>query len=224
LQAVALFSHQTQAGALPGVYGRGISIGDAYNRKKAFMRKTAKKTLKKTLVISLLTAAMLVCESCGKANGALDKEAVSRSKDDHADYHVIDDEAIALAGQTGTSTDAANAAVAAASLVNTQRQAAGLAALVWNDGLTQAAQVRAQECSTSFSHTRPDGNDWWTVNSDIMYGENLAEYYNSADAVVAAWLASPTHKANIMNGGYASTGIAIFQNGNDWYWAQEFGY
>ena len=36
---------------------------------------------------------------------------------------------------------------------------------------------------------------------------------------------SPTHKANIMDGGYKTVGIAVFQDdGGNWYWAQEFGY
>ena len=36
---------------------------------------------------------------------------------------------------------------------------------------------------------------------------------------------SPTHAANIMDSGYKTVGIAVFQaaDGN-WYWAQEFGY
>jgi uncharacterized protein YkwD len=187
------------------------------------MRKTG--VLKKTVVTVLLAATMLVCESCGKAKGALDESAVSRAKEENPTYHIIDDEAIALAGQTGTTTDTTNAAVAAAALVNTQRAGSGLASLVWNDGLTQAAQVRAQECATSFSHTRPNGNDWWTVNSDIMYGENLAEDYNTANGVVAAWMASPTHRQNIMDGTYKTVGIAIYQApSGSWYWAQEFGY
>ena len=94
-------------------------------------------------------------------------------------------------------------------LVNKERSAAGLSALDVNQGLEQCAEVRAVECATSYSHTRPDGSDWWTVNSDLMYGENLASNYTSAQAVVNAWMASPAHKVNIMNSGYSTIGLAF---------------
>ena len=85
--------------------------------------------------------------------------------------------------------------------------------------------VRAAECEKSFSHTRPDGTEWWTVDSSLMYGENLASGYYDADSVVSAWMTSPGHKANILNAGYATVGIAVYQTLNGtWYWAEEFGY
>ena len=126
---------------------------------------------------------------------------------------------------TTTSEGALAAAQAAFNLVNQKRTAAGLGALSWSDALTQAALVRAQEIVGTFSHSRPNGDAWYTVNSSIMYGENLAKLYNTGDSVVAAWMASPTHAANIMEAGFKTVGIAVFQaeNGN-WYWAQEFGY
>ena len=92
-----------------------------------------------------------------------------------------------------------------------------------NKGLENYAKYLATRFT--YSHSRPNGDAWYTVNSSIMYGENLAKLYNSGDSVVAAWMASPTHAANIMESGFKSVGIAVFQaeNGN-WYWAQEFGY
>ena len=57
-----------------------------------------------------------------------------------------------------------------------------------------------------------------------MYGENLAKNYFNAAAVVQAWMASPTHAANIL-GNSSTIGVAAYiaDNGT-WYWAQEFGY
>ena len=95
-----------------------------------------------------------------------------------------------------------NAAQEALSLVNQQRTAAGLGALVWNQGLA----------------------DWYTVNSGLMYGENLAMGYSSASGVVNGWMNSPSHKANIMNGSFKSCGISIIEANGQWHWAQEFGY
>ena len=185
--------------------------------------------LNKISVASAALAAALVLTACGKAEQAtdtasIDDAAVSRLESEEGDEHYIDDNAIALAGKASTSAGAAMAQSALA-LVNQQRAAQGLAALIWSDGLEKDAEVRAQECEQSFSHTRPNGTDWWTVDSNLMYGENLAYNYSDANSVVNAWMASPTHKANIMNGEFATVGIAAYQtSGGVWYWAQEFGY
>ena len=85
-------------------------------------------------------------------------------------------------------------------IVNAKRAENGLAALNWSNGLESCAMVRAQEAASKFSHTRPNGKDWYTVNSELMWGENLAKGYDSAQSVVDAWMASPTHAANILAG------------------------
>ena len=84
--------------------------------------------------------------------------------------------------------------------------------------------VRAQEIVGTWSHTRPNGSDWYTVNSSIMYGENLAKGYSSASDCVAAWMASPTHRENVLYADFRTCGIAIYEQGGAWYWAEEFGY
>lgn len=146
----------------------------------------------------------------------------------------IDDEAVALAGSirdaSMTEEEAARAdelramAVAAFDLVNARRSEAGLSAFTWSDGLEGCALVRATEITGTFSHTRPNGTDWWTVNSELMWGENLAKGYTSAESVVEAWMNSPTHAANILDGGFTSCSIAIYETNGRLYFAQEFGY
>jgi uncharacterized protein YkwD len=164
--------------------------------------------------------------ACGAVKeGVIDDQAATRGIHEGEGEIYIDDEAIALAGSAASSQAAIDACTAVFNLMNQQRAAQGLAALVWSDALTDAAQVRANEITTSFSHTRPDGSEFWTVNSNVQYGENLAKLYQSADSVYAAWMNSPTHAANIMDSGYKTVGIAICQTGDgSWYWAQEFGY
>jgi uncharacterized protein YkwD len=54
-------------------------------------------------------------------------------------------------------------------------------------------------------------------------GENVAYGYASGTAVVAGWMASPGHRANILNGGYRQMGLAARKAGNVWYVAQVFG-
>lgn len=184
-----------------------------------------KNVIGKSIMGVLLGISMLVAAGCGKSAGTIPDEAASRSKDETSQYTYIDDEAIAKAASTTPSADTQAMIDETIALVNEERAAEGLSALSDNQGLEQCAQVRATECATSFSHTRPDGSDWWTVNSDLMYGENLAENYDSAQAVVDAWMASPAHKENIMTADFQTVGIATYtdESGN-LYWAQEFGY
>ncbi len=56
------------------------------------------------------------------------------------------------------------------------------------------------------------------------WGENIAEGYPTASSVVAGWLASPGHKANIENPSYMVTGSgAAVATGGITLWAQDFG-
>lgn len=162
--------------------------------------------------------------------GEIGETAVSRElseKDDSIVY--IDDEAVGLANNV-ISADPAQGnyreeAQRAFQRVNDLRAEAGLAPLSWSTELEATSSVRAVEATQSFSHKRPDGSDWWTVNSNVMYGENLARGYNTAADAVAGWMASPTHAANIMKADFKSMAISVYQGSDGkWYWAQEFGY
>ena len=107
--------------------------------------------------------------------------------------------------------------------VNDIRVANGLNALRYDASLEASADVRADELTVRFSHTRPDGSDWYTVNPDLMYGENLADGYNTADAVVNAWMASPEHKANILKPDFTTVAVSTTVKNGKTCWAQEFG-
>lgn len=109
--------------------------------------------------------------------------------------------------------------------INIQRTASGLKPLKWDNKLENCAKKRAIESATSFSHTRPNGKPWYTVNSKIMGGENLAYGYSTAKDVMAAWMNSPTHKENILWPEFTKIGISIYLGPDGvYYWAQEFGY
>ena len=107
--------------------------------------------------------------------------------------------------------------------VNEIRVANGLNTLRYDASLEASAAVRADELTVRFSHTRPDGSDWYTANPDLMYGENLADGYNTADAVVNAWMASPEHKANILKSDFTTVAVSTAVKNGKTYWAQEFG-
>jgi len=130
----------------------------------------------------------------------------------------------ALAGELSGTPEAMVAAKAAFDQINEKRAAAGLGALVWNDGLEQASAVRAVEASQLWSHDRPNGTEYWTVNSALVYGENLAKGFSDASSAVNAWMNSPTHKDNILYGPFRTAAIAIQVVNGQWFWANEFGY
>ncbi len=109
-------------------------------------------------------------------------------------------------------------------LVNKQRTEAGLPELIWSEDMQTATDIRASEAAVLFSHTRPDGSSWWTADSTLLYGENLAKGYESADETVQAWMASPAHKAVILDSGFSTGCISIYESNGVLYIAQEFGY
>lgn len=109
-------------------------------------------------------------------------------------------------------------------LANTERQKAGLPVLAINSALTTAAAEKARHMLEEdyFAHISPSGvTPWfWIKKTGYAYqvaGENLAIDFSEAEDVVAAWMASPTHRANIVHPDYVETGVAVlsgeFQGG-----------
>jgi uncharacterized protein YkwD len=113
-------------------------------------------------------------------------------------------------------------AASVVSQTNDERAKEGLPALTVSSELNRAAAVRAQEIVQKFSHTRPDGSAWNTVSSACR-GENIAMGQQSADKVMAAWMSSSGHRANILRSSFGSIGVAAYKVGNTMYWVQEFG-
>lgn len=116
-------------------------------------------------------------------------------------------------------------------LVNQERAKNGLGALSWGSACEGAAQVRAQEIISSYSHTRPDGSSWSTACAIPSYGgttgENLAagNTTTSPASVVATWMASDTHRANILNGTFTNLAVGfVFDPSTPYrtYWSQIF--
>ena len=100
-------------------------------------------------------------------------------------------------------------------LTNANREEKGLAELVGNEKLEQAAAEKADDMIVNdyFSHTSPKGITPWhwfeKEKYDYNYaGENLAMDFVSAEKMNEAWMASPTHRANILNEKYKEIGVA----------------
>ncbi len=114
-------------------------------------------------------------------------------------------------------------------LVNKYRNESGLASVKLDEKLCEAAQIRAKETKTSFSHTRPSGKSCFSVLSDlgISYmgaGENIAYGQNSPDEVMNAWMNSEGHRANILNSSFTKLGVGVYTSSGVIYWAQMFTY
>lgn len=107
--------------------------------------------------------------------------------------------------------------------VNQIRIANGLSEVKYSASLEGASAVRVNEITEKFSHQRLDGSDFYTVDASCVWGENLAKGYNSADEVVDAWMASPSHRANILSSNYSTCAISTTTKDGKTYWAQEFG-
>jgi len=88
-------------------------------------------------------------------------------------------------------------------------------ALEMNTELTNAAQAKANDMAKLdfWSHVTPSGQQPWSFMSAAGYqyeaaGENLAYGFGSSDQVMTAWMNSPEHKANILDGDYQDVGFA----------------
>lgn len=110
-------------------------------------------------------------------------------------------------------------------LVNAQRSAgascgsrgafAAAVPLAWNDALTQAGLRHSDDmvARNFFSHTGSDGTSAGARATAAGYvwsswGENIAAGQRSVAEVVAGWMASDGHCANIMGPGFRDLGLA----------------
>jgi uncharacterized protein YkwD len=107
-------------------------------------------------------------------------------------------------------------------LVNARRATAGLRPLAINATLMREAQrfSGVQAAMGTISHR---GNDGTNAGQRLaragynwrFYGENLAAGQETPEAVVAAWMASPTHRANILTPKAREIGIGHTFRAND---------
>ncbi len=106
-------------------------------------------------------------------------------------------------------------------LVNEIRAEHGLARLSVNWELSRVARYKSQDMHDLgyFSHTSPTyGSPFEMMRAfGISYraaGENIAYGYRTPRAVVEAWMNSPGHRANILNGAYTQIGVGYVEDGN----------
>jgi uncharacterized protein YkwD len=116
--------------------------------------------------------------------------------------------ALSRADSTWDLVDATNAA----------RRDHGLGPLRVDDSLLKASATHARDMATRnyFSHWTPEGWDFatrifgWGYSRWAGVAENIAAGQTDAWAVVRAWLASPGHRANLLNPSMRSQGSGHF--------------
>ena len=179
-----------------------------------------------------------VCYALGLLNGLEDGAFGGRRSMDRAQACVVicrvmdltEDEAagpVRLPQQPSSDPD--SLADEVVRLVNELRAEEGLAPLAVDDSAARAAQVRAEELTGSYDHTRPDGRSCFTALDEAgasywTAGENIAAGYSTAGDVVAAWMDSPGHRANILSGSFTKIGVGYFHTDDGYrdYWVQMF--
>ena len=122
------------------------------------------------------------------------------------------------------------AALQVLSLVNEERGQAGCRPLTLDAQLSALAQDFSEDMAERgfFDHTDPDGRTPWdraqAAGVGNLGGENVARGQQDAEAVMAAWMDSEGHRANILNCEFRTLGVGVhFGTGGPW-WTQDFGY
>jgi uncharacterized protein YkwD len=111
---------------------------------------------------------------------------------------------------------------------NAARVAVGCTPLLLMPLETGVADRHAEEMAATgdFSHTGPDGSSPRSRLAAVgvrpqRTAENIALGYDAA-SVVDAWMASPGHRANILDCSLVYVGISERQGGAGQYWTQVF--
>ena len=107
--------------------------------------------------------------------------------------------------------------------VNEARSQAGLPSLKRSDRLNALATIRAQEISQSFSHVRPNGEGYNSLDPQVMHGENIV-FGTRLSGIddQSMWMNSQGHRENILTVGYSYIGIGSYFDGSNHYFVQIF--
>lgn len=120
------------------------------------------------------------------------------------------------------------------SATNLERKKMGLPDLIKDPQLSKSAEIKLQDMFQRqyFQHVSPSGDSVSDVVRKtgyeyIVVGENLALGVFAGDSqVVAAWMASPGHKKNILDSRYQEIGLAVgqgvYQGRKQWLIVQHF--
>jgi uncharacterized protein YkwD len=120
------------------------------------------------------------------------------------------------------------------SLINAERAAAGLDALMLDLGLDAVAEAHSLDLATKncFTHDSCNGTNWATriktsYKPNTFLGEIIAAGQPDAASVVKAWMNSDGHRANILGANFKVAGVGLVNGlaGSTYrtYWTVDFG-
>jgi uncharacterized protein YkwD len=184
-----------------------------------------------------LLVAALVASACGSA------EVRSSTPPEPATTAAAGPASGSQTGCSGTAPEATNAAweQQVIELVNRERKANGLPPLKQVASLADAARFYAKDMVDDDyfgrghdSYDRVSGrlvkSCGWSARIGAFYAgasalaENIGGGYSSPEEVVAGWMGSSGHRANILSGSYWETGVGYQAGGSDGrHWVQDFG-
>jgi len=101
-------------------------------------------------------------------------------------------------------------------LTNVEREKAGLTPLKENTTLAQSAGAKASDMFSYnyWAHISPTGKTPWDFIKKFGYqysaaGENLARDFDKSPQVVVAWMASPSHRENLLSDRFSEIGVGV---------------
>ena len=112
-------------------------------------------------------------------------------------------------------------------LINIEREKAGVGKLTYNGAIYDCGVIRANECLITWSHTRPNGEKYWTVFTECgktittCCGENLAKNFISAEQVVEFLMNSEGHRNNILYKDFTSVCITILKDDDGYFYMSQ---
>lgn len=103
-------------------------------------------------------------------------------------------------------------------LTNLKRKEVGAGSLTKSDLLTTAAKLKGEHMLKFgyWAHVSPDGTEPWDFFRDVGYryrfaGENLARDFDSSQGAIDGWMASLTHRENMLSPKYTDIGVAVVE-------------
>jgi uncharacterized protein YkwD len=137
---------------------------------------------------------------------------------------------ITLTAPDDTTTAPADDTAQVLSLLNAERAKVSCPALTEDSALTAAAQAHSVDMSTrqALTHTDAAGADPFTraqaAGVLTLRSENVADGQATPDEVVADWMQSAKHKANILDCNVSTAGIGVATSADGTrYWTADFG-
>lgn len=175
------------------------------------------KLLAAVFIFAALTAV------CLRSGGALAAEKRSRNELARTGY--------AARKPADNDPSKANHAAELLNLINAARRKSGASDLKLDEAMGRAANRRASEIKTKYSHERPDGRSFHTVFAEFGFpmragAENIGwrsgPSSTDLEAFNKAFMESPGHRKNMLNPEYSSVGLGFSNDGDKFYVAELF--